>query len=65
MKKPEKVETRGRPKRPPNEKQGDRSICLLNAAEKSELEAHSAKSGQSQSAILRAGLVVLGVLPPA
>jgi hypothetical protein len=63
-KKPEKIETRGRKKKSPGEKQGKRSICHLNGGDKAALKAHAEKVGQKESAILRAGLVALGVLAP-
>lgn len=58
----EKIETRGRPKKASGDKQGSRAICRLDAADKATLEAHAKKSRLSESAILRAGLVEIGVL---
>jgi hypothetical protein len=58
-----KIETRGRKKQPAGEKQGSRAICHLDADDRAALKAHAEKSRQSESAILRAALVLLGVLP--
>ena len=58
-----KIETRGRKKKTIAEKQGRRAICHLTIGDKAALEAHATQSGQSESAIIRAGLVATGVLP--
>jgi hypothetical protein len=52
----------GRPPLPRAQKQRHRAICHLDVGDKDALAAASSARGQSESEILRAGLVALGVL---
>lgn len=53
---------RGRPEIPASERRKSRAVCRLDADDKRALEAYAEKQGQSESDILRAGLVALGIL---
>jgi hypothetical protein len=53
---------RGRPSLPLSQKQRHRAICHLDVGDKDALALAAHTRGQSESEILRTGLVALGVL---
>lgn len=52
----------GRPKKTASEKRGERAVCWLAAGEKKSVQEASHERGQSESTLIRAGLIAIEVI---